>query len=147
MSVKKISVIGLIVCFLAILFATNPEESKHREEAKKVLREDLQTKVESKDDQLKSLIGGLSEGDDEQTTKSTKKKGGLFSTIFNSFLGDAVVENIVDEMVYSDDCAFFSLTKIRYNGEEATVGLGILGNVFISDKFNEAVSSYLHNGE
>ena len=48
MSAKKISIIGLIVCFLAILFATNPEESKHREEAKKVLHEAMQAEVESK---------------------------------------------------------------------------------------------------
>ncbi len=146
MNVKKNSIIGLIICFSAILFATNPEESKHREEAKKVLREDLQTRVESKDDQVKSLIGGLSDDDDEQTTQSTKK-GGLFSTIFNSFLGDAVVDNIVDEIVYAENCGLFSLTKIKYNGEEATVGFGVLGNVFISDKFNEVVSAYLHNGE
>ncbi len=146
MSVKKISIIGLIVCFLAILFATTPGESKHREEAKKVLRDALQTKVESTDEQISSLINGLSDGD-EQTASSEKKKGGLFSTIFNSFLGDAVVDNIVDEIVYADDYGFFSLTKIRYNGDDATVGIGVLGKVFISERFNEVVSEYLHKGE
>lgn len=150
MSAKKISIIGLIVCFLAILFATNPEESKHREEAKKVLHEAMQAEVESQDDRLSSIIDGLSgsdSDDDEQTTSSTKKKGGLFSTIFNSFLGDAVVDNIVDEIVYVDSYGLFSLTTIRFNEEKTTVGVGILGKVFISDKFGETVKAYLQSGE
>ncbi len=148
MSAKKISIIGLIVCFLAILFATNPEESKHREEAKKVLHEAMQAEVESQDDRLSSIIDGLSgSDDDEETTPSTKKKGGLFSTIFNSFLGDAVVDNIVDEIVYVDSFGLFSLTTIRFNGEKTTVGVGILGKVFISDKFGDTVKAYLQSGE
>ena len=48
--------------------------------------------------------------------------------------GNSLVEGIVKEVVKKKDYFFFSLTSIEYNGYEKVIGIGIMGNVHISEE-------------
>ena len=53
------------------------------------------------------------------------------------FLGSSLIDKVVDGYIDSENYYFFSLTKINVDGDKRTIGLGILGKVFISDKLKE----------
>ncbi len=56
-----------------------------------------------------------------------------------SMLKSSIIEGIVNESVKRKDYLFFSLTTVEINNDPKIVGIGILGNVFISEKVDDEV--------
>lgn len=58
---------------------------------------------------------------------------GKAGTEIGLMLGKEIVNKFVEELVERKNFLFFSLTTVEYQGDEKIIGLGIFGNVFISD--------------
>lgn len=106
----------LSILLVAILIFTNPSEENHIESVKSKLKMAFKKKMssemsENQDDAFKTLGNGL----------------GLL-------LGDTFIDKLTDGIVSRENYLLFSLTNANYKGEEKTIGFGILGNVFLSDK-------------
>ena len=106
----------LSILLVAILIFTNPSEENHIESVKSKLKMAFKKKMssemsENQDDAFKTLGNGL----------------GLL-------LGDTFIDKLTDGIVSRENYLLFSLTNANYKGEQKTIGFGILGNVFLSDK-------------
>lgn len=103
---------------IIVLIITNPNEQKHIETVKTKLKIALKKKMTSEiTDENNSLGGGL---------------GLLF--------GDALIDKMTDGFISRNNYLLFSTTKAEYKGQNKTIGIGILGNVYISDKINNIFS-------
>jgi hypothetical protein len=111
---------ALIILFalITILFITNPSEDKHIQEVK--------TKLKSafKKEMSKNLMN---------ETSSDKSFGSGLGLLF----GDIFIDKLTDGFVSRDNFFLFSLTKAEYKGETKTIGFGVLGNVFVTDKIRD----------
>lgn len=109
----------LIGVILIIAAFSNPSEEQHREFVKKELREVMEAKMQS-DSASENAIGELVLG-------------------LGKLLGGAVIDGVVSQLVFSDDYLLFSLTKMRHQGKEEIVGLGIFGNIILFKDLEEAL--------
>ncbi|MGX7666064.1 DUF4359 domain-containing protein [Flavobacterium pedocola] len=114
MKTKQIILIGLGI-ILAIAIFTNPNQEIHKEVVKSTITSYYQKSIEEDD---------------------TIPKNG-FSAL-GSLLGTSLINTLVENGVSSDNYLVFSITKIRYKGEEKSIGFGVFGNVFLSEKVKEA---------
>lgn len=101
----------LIAVILIIAAFSNPKEAQHREFVKNELRAIMEAKMD-KDSIGKDGLGELVLG-------------------LGKLLGSAVIDGVVDQLVFSDDYLLFSLTRMRHQGKEEIVGLGIFGNIIL----------------
>ncbi|MEB3380708.1 hypothetical protein VL762_13455 [Flavobacterium psychrophilum] len=113
---KKQFYIILSVLLIAILIFSNPSEEVHIQSVKSKLKIAFKKKMssemsENQDDAFKTLGNGL----------------GLL-------LGDTFIDKLTDGIVSRENYLLFSLTNANYKGDEKTIGFGILGNVFLTDK-------------
>lgn len=60
-------------------------------------------------------------------------------------LGSSLIDKVIDGYIDSENFYLFSLTKINVDGDNKTIGLGILGKVFISDKLKENTSKLFNH--
>jgi len=98
------------VPFIFILIITNPSELNHRDKVKFKINQLLQNNVGN--NPLKAIgiiVGGL------------------------------VTDKFVNSSVTSKNFVLFSLTQFSWNGDTKTIGFGILGNVYISNKVEENI--------
>ena len=104
--------------FIIVLFITNPSEDKHIQEVK--------TKLKSafKKEMSKNLMN---------ETSTDKSFGSGLGLLF----GDIFIDKLTDGLVSRDNYFLFSLTKAEYKGETKTIGFGVLGNVFVTDKIRD----------
>ena len=61
--------------------------------------------------------------------------GGLES--LGMMLGTTLAEGLINNMVSRDNYLLFSLTKVTFDGESKIIGIGILGNVFLTGKVDD----------
>ena len=54
-------------------------------------------------------------------------------------LGGTLLDRMIETMVSTDNYVLFSTTKITWDGKSKLIGIGVFGNVFISDKIDEAI--------
>lgn len=106
----------LSILLIAILIFSNPSEENHIQSVKSKLKMVFKKKMsseitENQDDGFKTLGNGL----------------GLL-------LGDTFIDKLTNGIVSRENYLLFSLTNANYKGEDKTIGFGILGNVFLSDK-------------
>jgi hypothetical protein len=114
MKTKKTAlIIGSVIVLVAIL--TNPNQTAHKEKVKSTITAFYQ-------EQLKK----------DKTTSNNSFEA------FGSLLGISFINSIVENAVSSDNYFLFSITKINYEGQEKSIGYGVLGNVFLSSKVEEA---------
>lgn len=118
MKTKHFIVIGISIILL-IAIITNPDTNRHKEEVKSKIHEYLQN----------SLANDVNEADD---------KWSKASNLFGNLLGETVINNMVNTMITSNNYILFSTTNATSEGKTKTIGLGIFGNVFLSNKVNEA---------
>jgi hypothetical protein len=118
MKTKHFILIGISIILL-IAMITNPDTNHHKEEVKSKINEYLQ----------KSLANDVNETDDKWS-----KAGKLFGNLF----GETMVNNMVNTMITTNNYILFSTTNATFEGKSKTIGLGIFGNVYLSDKVNDA---------
>jgi hypothetical protein len=109
----------LIAGVLVLLFASNPNVEAHRDAVSQKVKKIMQRAV----------------ADTTNIDGDFAKAGAQLGAM----LGGALAGKIVDEVVDRKNFVFFSLTTITFNGEEKVIGLGILGNVFLSSKVEQAI--------
>ncbi len=126
----KKNYITLAVLILIILVAvlTNPDQNRHKEVVKDKLITFLQKSI--KKDQTKP--------NDEY------EEAGQAIRIM---LGGMIVEKILDNFLSTDNYVVFSITKITWQGEKKIIGIGALGNVFLTKELDEALNKGLLNDQ
>lgn len=121
---KKFIVLFGIVLLILLAVITNPRQEEHKEAVKAKFNTYLQ----------KSMSKNLSEADDEW-----KNAGQALGMLIGGSLVDVLTSNIVT----TDNYVLFSTTKMTWEGETKVVGVGILGNVFLSSKIDKALDEGL----
>ncbi len=114
---KKILIAAGALAVLAVLLISNPNEDAHKEAVKKAWNQSLKESTNASDDD--DSEGSLFKG---------------FGSILTSMIGSSVIESLVDQMVTSDSYGIFSLTKVDAGKGPQTVGVGMFGHVFLSEK-------------
>jgi hypothetical protein len=104
----------IIIALLAILYASNPNLEDHQNAVKEKISKIIKSQIPT----------------DEKTTSTV----GEIGTAIGALFGNSLVDGIVKEVVKKKDYFFFSLTSIEYNGYEKVIGIGIMGNVHISEE-------------
>jgi hypothetical protein len=106
--------------FLLIAVLTNPNQERHKEVVKSKLNVIVQ----------KAMKDGLKNSD-----TSSEQLGSALGLM----LGGALLDRMIETMVSTDNYVLFSTTKITWEGKSKLIGIGAFGNVFISDKIDEAL--------
>lgn len=111
---KGWTIIGSIFLVL-LLLVTNPSQEQH--------------KLALKD----KFISSISKEIENQEQKTGMEALQLsVATMF--------IDNMIDKTVTSTSYLLFSTTKIKIDGDEKTIGFGILGHVYLSNKIDEALN-------
>jgi hypothetical protein len=119
---KKRYMALVAICFIALLAVfTNPKKDRHKEVLKAKLTAHLQR---SADTNVEEASVGLGQA-------------------FGVMLGSFVVDQVVNNLVSTGDYILFSTTRITWDGETRTIGIGAFGNVYLSGKVDEALNSGL----
>ena len=116
---KKQFYILLSILLVTILIISNPSEENHIDSVKSKVKMAFKKKMASEmikdhSNSIESLGNGL----------------GLL-------LGDAVIDKMIDGIISRDNYILFSITKADFKGENKIIGLGLLGNVFISNDISK----------
>ncbi|MCW3086247.1 MAG: hypothetical protein JWP12_3613 [Bacteroidetes bacterium] len=118
----KYLIFGIVAFVILIAVITNPNEDRHK------------SAVKSK---ILSLTLTLQKPVDEMgDVNSPLAQAGMG---LGSMIGGAIVEQLVNTCVSEDNYVLFSLTKITWNGETRIIGVGVFGNVFLTDKIDETL--------
>lgn len=101
-----------LITIIAVL--TNPDRERHKEVIKNKVNIAMQ----------KSM---------------TRHSGSQASTgqALGMMLGGFFIDNIIDQMISIDNYVLFSTTKVTMDGETHVVGIGIFGNVFVTNEIDE----------
>ena len=111
----------VILTIIIIAAITNPKSEDHKLAVKEKMNHYLQTKMQDEIEKNK---------DDEWATAGS----GL-----GMLLGTSIVDKFIDGAVSSDNYAVFSLTKASWKEQSKIIGFGIFGNVFLSEKLEDAL--------
>lgn len=114
MKTKQILLFAFVTILLIAIF-TNPSQEEHKEKVKETFTAYYQKSL--KENQIDSE--------------------NAFSAL-GSLLGNSLINSIIENAIARENYVFFSLTKITYEGEEKSIGYGVFGNVFLSEKIEEA---------
>lgn len=123
---KKIIIGAVAGLLLMTMVFTNPDSSLHKDAVKLKFNSFMQKKMND------DLGGNKDEG---------VNIGGQLGMMF----GNAIIDRVVDSAVSSDNYLLFSLTKFTFKGESRVMGIGVFGNVFISDKVDEELDKQMDN--
>lgn len=104
----------IAIALLTILYASNPTLADHQNAVKEKISKLIKSENPS----------------EEKPTNLLSEVGSAIGALF----GNSLVEGIVKEVVKRKDYFFFSLTSVEYNGYDKVIGIGILGNVHISEE-------------
>ncbi len=106
--------------FALIACLTNPATEKHKEEVKLKMNAFLNKEINKK-----STL----------QNEEWKTAGGLIGNA----LATSMINMMVENMVSSSNYILFSTTNVTVEGKSKTIGIGFLGNVFLSGKIDEAL--------
>lgn len=102
----------LVLLFVAIL--TNPNLEEHKQAVKTVVNQKIQSSLSDNGANNFEALGTL--------------------------LGGSLAGKLIDDAVTKDNYLLFSITKINWDGESRSIGYGVFGNVFLSQKVHDAFS-------
>jgi hypothetical protein len=112
MSKSRLIIIALLA--LAVLaFVSNPKIEAHRAAVREEANDYLQASLEEKR---------------SQTNSGLRRAGQALGAAF----GGIIANEAIDEVVTADNYLLFSTTRVEWEGETHTIGLGLFGKVFIS---------------
>lgn len=118
---KSYIILGIIGLVLIVAVITNPNQDRHKEV--------LKTKLNAYMHQ--SLNATQTESGDEWAQAGQA---------LGLMMGGVMIENIIANMVSTDNYVLFSLTKINVDGKSKVVGIGAFGNVFLTSKLNDELN-------
>ncbi|MCP2027782.1 hypothetical protein L1276_002942 [Flavobacterium sp. HSC-32F16] len=111
----------IVVClFLLITALTNPGTEKHKEEVKLKMNAFLEKEMNK-----------------ENTTQNDEFSAA--GSLMGNVLAKSMINMMVDNLVSSSNYILFSTTTVTIEGKTKTIGFGILGNIFLSSKIDEAL--------
>jgi len=113
----------LLIALLIILYSSNPGIETHQNAVKVKISNVIKQQVSF-----------------EKSKNNTEQASKLLLDLFGVGLADQSVK----EFVKRKDYFFFSLTIFEFNGNETTIGVGLLGNVFISDEFEKELNNKIN---
>lgn len=120
MKTKQIALLAFVTILL-IAILTNPSKEDHKEKVKETLHTFYQ----------KSL---------KETEPDSEKS---FAAL-GSLIGETLINSFIENAITRDNYVLFSLTTISYRGEEKSIGYGVFGNVFLSDKIEDAFNKNIN---
>lgn len=120
MKTKHITLIAFVTILLIAIF-TNPSQEEHKEKVKETFMTYYQKSLKESQIDTENSFAAL-----------------------GSLLGESFINKIIENAVAKDNYMFFSLTKVTFKGEEKSNGYGIFGNVFLSEKVEEALNKNLN---
>jgi hypothetical protein len=115
---KKKNYILLSFLLIAVLIFTNPSEENHLQTVKLKLKMSMNKKMSSDINSSNNSFNSIGKG-------------------LGIILGDALIDRLTENFVFRQNFIIFSLTKVNFKGEDKIIGLGILGNVIISNKIDD----------
>ncbi len=122
---KKRYLAFIILLLVGVLAAfTNPKQEIHKEVLKAKISMHLQ----------QSASVGVNEA-----STSWERAGQSFGLMLGSF----IVDQAVNKLVSTNNYVLFSTTRITWQGETHTIGVGAFGNVYVSGKVDEALKKGL----
>jgi len=121
---KKYVILGIVALIIIVAVVSNPSAATHKEIIKTKLNAYLQKSMAEK-----------SKASDDEWSKAGNALGMMF--------GNVMVNGIVDNLVSTDNYLLFSITKMNWEGESKTIGVGAFGNVYINGKLDEALNKGL----
>lgn len=117
-------ILALVGIFLLVAVLTNPNQDRHKE----IINRELTAYMQ------KSMQESLTE---------TSNEWRLAGQALGMMLGGAVIDRIIDNLVSTNNFVLFSTSKITWAGETQTIGIGVFGNVFITNKLEDALNNAL----
>jgi hypothetical protein len=117
MKTRNYVILG-ITLLMAILALTNPNQEVHKEKVKVKLNEFYEKEMAN-----------------DNTSDQFSQAGNSMGMI----LAKSMINMVIDNSVSSSNYILFSTTNVTCEGKTKTVGLGILGNVFLSSKIDDAI--------
>jgi hypothetical protein len=122
---KKSSFILVILSLIIIVAVlTNPDQDRHKEIIKNKLLTSLQKSMKQNQTQIKD---------------DWEEAGQALGII----LGGVIIDGLLNNLMSTDNYVLFSTTKITWDGERKIIGIGALGNVFLTRKLDEALNKGL----
>lgn len=119
MKTKHYVILG-ITLFMTILAFTNPNQEIHKEKVKVKLNEFYEKEMAK---------------DDNTSTNQFSQAGKSMGMI----LAKSMINMVIDNSISSSNYILFSTTDVTWEGKTKTVGIGVLGNVFLSSKIDDAI--------
>ena len=115
----------IIIAFVGICAAiTNPDSQRNKE----VIKDKLNLLMQ------KSIKESAKENDNKW-----ESAGQALGLIF----GKPIIDDVVDNLISTDNYVFFSTTKLTWEGNTTIIGIGAFGNVFLTSKLDEALNEGL----
>jgi hypothetical protein len=121
---KKKNYILISFLSIAVLIYTNPSEENHLQTVKLKLKMSMNKKMSSDINLSNNSFNSIGKG-------------------LGMILGDALIDRLTENFVFRQNFVIFSLTKVNFKGEDKIIGFGILGNIFITDRIEEALKPNL----
>jgi hypothetical protein len=113
-----ILIISGVLLIIGVL--TNPTQDRHKEAVKNKLNVLMQKSIK---DSMKNSDSGAEQ----------------IGSALGLMLGGAILDRMIESMVSSDNYVLFSTTKATWEGKTKIIGVGVFGNVFISDEIDNAL--------
>ena len=103
---------------------TNPNSERHKEVIKNKLYSLMQESIKEK-------------------TKESNNKWESLGQGLGMLFGKPIIDNVVENLISTDNYVFFSTTKINWEGDTRIIGIGAFGNVFLTSKLDDAINDGL----
>ena len=117
---KYITFFGTLFIIIVLLL-TNPDREKHSIAVKEILTKEFN----------KTMTNEL-----QKSKNDYQRTSAGIGLLFGATLIDKIIYGYID----CENFYLFSLTKVNVEGDSRTIGFGILGKVYISDKLKENTS-------
>ena len=126
---KKQNIIFISIAIIVLIAVfTNPNVQAHREALKMMFNQSLLKQQETNGNE------------DINITENNESKLG-------AILGNVFIDEIIKNIVTTDNYILFSITKLSFEGENRIIGYGLFGNVFISSEFNKVLKNDFENNK
>lgn len=118
---KQYLTYSVLAVLLLVALLTNPPQERHKEVIKTKVNAHLQKSLKE------------AEIDTENPFAQAGQSIGML-------LGSTMVNGIIDNSISTDNYLIFSITKVTIDGKSKVIGMGAFGNVFLSNKLEEALN-------